>query len=95
MYFRKSTLKNLSQGAWLEYVRKIRHMDIDDATDYFGFGGNYPHKTFNSYEINFDTVSYERIEYNVIVQNAINEWEKMRKREKTMKYQMKNILIEN
>ncbi len=33
---------------------------------------------FPYYEINFDTASYERTEYNVIVQNAINEWEEMR-----------------
>lgn len=129
MYFRKPTLKNLSQGARLEYVRRLRHMNEDDVAEYFGFGGMYPRKTFKSYEtnyrepskerlkniaelyevsinaikkydfsnpidviyslmwleeefpyyeINFDTASYERTEYNVIVQNAINEWEEMR-----------------
>ena len=28
MYFKKPTLNNLSQGARLEYVRRIRHMDM-------------------------------------------------------------------
>lgn len=46
MYFRKPTLKNLSQGARLEYVRRLRHMDADDVAEYFGFGGEDPHKTF-------------------------------------------------
>lgn len=129
MYYRKPTLKNLSQGARLEYVRRLRHMNEDDVAEYFQFGGMYPRKTFKSYEtnyrepskerlkdiaelyevsinaikkydfsnpidviynlmwleeefpyyeINFDTTSYERTEYNVIVQNAINEWEEMR-----------------
>ena len=45
MYFRKPTLKNLSQGARLEYVRRLRHMDADDVAEYFGFGGDDPHKT--------------------------------------------------
>lgn len=129
MYFKKPTLNNLSQGARLECVRMIRHMNMDDVADYFGFGGNDPHKTFNSYEnnyrhpskerlkdiaklyeasinaikeydfsnpidviynlmwleeefpyyeINFDTDSYEKTEYNEIVQTVINEWKEMR-----------------
>lgn len=129
MYFKKPKLNNLSQGARLEYVRRIRHMDMDDVADYFGFGGNDPHKTFNSYEnnyrhpskerlkdtaelyevsinaikeydfsnpidviynlmwleeelpyfeISFDSDSFERNEYNDIVQKAMNEWKEMR-----------------
>lgn len=48
-YF-KSTLKNLSQGARLEYVRKHRYMSKDDVADYFDLGGKEQHKIFNSYE---------------------------------------------
>ena len=61
MYYRKPTLKNLSQGARLEYVRRIRHMDMDDVADYFGFGGMYPRKTFKSYETNYREPSKERL----------------------------------
>ena len=61
MYYRKPTLKNLSQGARLEYVRRIRHMDMDDVADYFGFGGRYPRKTFKSYETNYREPSKERL----------------------------------
>lgn len=35
MYFRKPTLKDLSQGARLEYVRRLRLMDADDVAEYF------------------------------------------------------------
>ena len=35
-YF-KPTLKNLSQGARLEYVRKLRYMSKDNVADYFDF----------------------------------------------------------
>lgn len=129
MYFRKPILKNLSQGARLEYVRRLRHMNADDVAEYFGFGGKDPHKTFNSYETNyrgpskgrlkeiaelyevsvnaikkydfnnpidviyfhmwleeefpyyeisFDSDSYEKTDYNAIVQNAIREWQQMK-----------------
>lgn len=129
MYFRKPTLKNLSQGARLEYVRRLRHMDADDVAEYFGFGGDDPHKTFRYYEnndrdsskerlmdiadlyevsvnaikrydfnnpidviyfhmwleeefpyyeITFDSDSFEKTEYNDIVQKAMREWKEMR-----------------
>lgn len=79
MYYRKPTLKNLSQGARLEYVRRIRHMDMDDVADYFGFGGNDPHKTFNSYENNYRHPSEGRLKeiaelYEVSI-NAIKEYD--------------------
>ena len=79
MYFKKPTLNNLSQGARLEYVRKVRHMDMDDVADYFGFGGNDPHKTFNSYENNYRHPSKERLKdiaelYEVSI-NAIKEYD--------------------
>ena len=79
MYFKKSTLNDLSQGARLEYVRRIRHMDMDDVADYFGFGCNDPHKTFNSYENNYRHPSKERLKdiaklYEVSI-NAIKEYD--------------------
>lgn len=79
MYFKKPKLNNLSQGARLEYVRRIRHMDMDDVADYFGFGGNDPHKTFNSYENNYRHPSKERLKdiaelYEVSI-NAIKEYD--------------------
>lgn len=61
MYFRKPTLKNLSQGARLEYVRRLRHMDADDVAEYFEFGGDDPHKTFRYYENNDRSPSKERL----------------------------------
>ena len=75
MYYIKPTLKNLSQGARLEYVRKYRHMSLDDAAEYFGLGGKDPHKTFNS---------YEKTDYNEIVQNAIREWQQMREKRQNL-----------
>ena len=61
MYYVKQTLKNLSQEARLEYVRKYWHMSADDVAEYFGFGGKDPHKTFNSYETNYRGPSKERL----------------------------------
>lgn len=79
MYYVKPTLKNLSQGARLEYVRKYRHMDADDVAEYFEFGGDDPHKTFNSYETNYRAPSKERLKetaelYEVSV-NAIKKYD--------------------
>lgn len=79
MYFKKPILKNLSQGARLEYVRRLRHMNQDDVAEYFGFGGTDPHKTFNSYETNYRSPSKERLKeiaelYEVSV-NAIKKYD--------------------
>jgi len=79
MYYVKPTLKNLSQGARLEYVRKYRHMSADDVAEYFGFGGKDPHKTFNSYETNYRAPSKGRLKeiaelYEVSV-NAIKKYD--------------------
>ena len=41
----KPTLKNLSQGARLEYVRKLRYMSKDDVADYFDLGGERKERT--------------------------------------------------
>ena len=75
MYFRKTILKNLAQGARLEYVRRLRHMNAE----YFGFGGKEPHKTFNSYETNYRWPSKGRLKeiaelYEVSV-NAIKRYD--------------------
>lgn len=61
MYYAKPTLKNLSQGARLEYVRKCRHMSAGDVEEYFVFVGKDPHKTFNSYENNYREPSKGRL----------------------------------
>ena len=44
-YF-KPTFKNLSQGARLEYVRKLRYMSKDDVADYFDLGGEMKRKNY-------------------------------------------------
>ena len=79
MYFKKPILKNLSQGARLEYVRRLRHMNQDDVAEYFGFGGTDPHKTFNSYETNYRSPSKGRLKeiaelYEVSI-NAIKKYD--------------------
>lgn len=79
MYYVKPTLKNLSQGARLEYIRILRHMSADDVAEYFGFGGKDPHKTFNNYENNYREPSEERLKeiaelYEVSV-NAIKKYD--------------------
>ena len=79
MYYVKPALKNLSQGARFEYVRKYRHMSADDVAEYFGFGGKDPHKTFNSYENNYREPSEGRLKeiaelYEVSI-NAIKKYD--------------------
>ena len=79
MHFKKPTPSNLSQGARLEYVRRLRHMDMDDVADYFGFRGYVPRKTFISYENNYRYPSKERLKdiaelYEVSI-NAMKEYD--------------------
>ena len=45
MFYIKPNLKNMSQGARLEYIREVRHMTKEDVAAYFGFGGKKPNKT--------------------------------------------------
>lgn len=76
-YF-KPTLKNLSQGARLEYVRKLRYMSKDDVADYFDLGGEGKEITISRYENNSRVPSNERLKelaklYNVSI-NAIKEY---------------------
>ena len=47
MYYAKPTLKNLSQGARLEYVRKPRYMSKHDVTNYFDLGGERKERTIS------------------------------------------------
>ena len=37
MFYIKPNLKNMSQGARLEYIREVRHMTKEDVAAYFGF----------------------------------------------------------
>ena len=76
-YF-KPTLKNLSQGARLEYVRKLRYMSKDDVADYFELGGERKERTISRYENNSRVPSNERLKelsklYNVSI-DAIKEY---------------------
>lgn len=79
MFYIKPTLKNLSQGARLEYVREFRHMSKEDVVAYFEFGGDEPNKTIRSYESNVRHPSKIRLEelaklYEVSI-NAIKEYD--------------------
>ena len=74
----KPKLKNLSQGARLEYVRKLRYMSKDDVADYFDLGGERKERTISRYENNSRVPSNERLKelaklYNVSI-NAIKEY---------------------
>ena len=76
-YF-KPTLKNLSQGARLEYVRKLRYMFKDDVAYYFNLGGERYERTISRYENNSWVPSNERLNelaklYNVSI-DAIKEY---------------------
>lgn len=57
----KPTLKNLSQGARLEYVRKLRYMSKDDVADYFELGSERKERTISRYENNSRVPSSERL----------------------------------
>lgn len=59
-YF-KSTLKNLSQGVGLEYVRKLRYMSKDNVADYFDLEGERKERTISRYENNSRVPSNERL----------------------------------
>lgn len=77
-YFFKPTLKNLSQGARLEYVRELRYMSKEVVAEYFDLGGDRPERTISRYENNSRIPSKERLEelanlYNVSI-NAIKEY---------------------
>lgn len=39
---------------------------------------------FTYYEISFDSDSYEKTDYNAIVQNAIREWQQMREKRQNL-----------
>ena len=62
MFYIKPNLKNMSQGARLEYIREVRHMTKEDVAAYFGFGGNEPNKTIREYENNTTSPSPSRLE---------------------------------
>ena len=83
MYFKKPILKNLSQGARLEYVIRLRHMNQDNVVEYFGFGGTDPHKTFNSYETNYRSPSKGRLKE--ISDDEYIEW--------NLNFEIENIIM--
>ena len=62
MFYIKPNLKNMSQGARLEYIREVRHMTKEDVAAYFGFGGKEPNKTIREYENNTASPSPSRLE---------------------------------
>lgn len=62
MFYIKPNLKNMSQGARLEYIRKVRHMTKEDVAAYFGFEGREPNKTIREYENNTTGPSLSRLE---------------------------------
>ena len=62
MFYIKPNLKNMSQGARLEYIREVRHMTKEDVAAYFGFGGREPNKTIREYENNTTSPSQSRLE---------------------------------
>lgn len=62
MFYIKPNLKNMSQGARLEYIREVRHMTKEDVADYFVFGGREPNKTIREYENNTTSPSQSRLE---------------------------------
>lgn len=62
MFYIKSNLKNMSQGARLEYIREVRHTTKEDDVAYFGFGGKKPNKTIREYENTTTSPSPSRLE---------------------------------
>ncbi|MBR2712117.1 MAG: helix-turn-helix domain-containing protein [Bacilli bacterium] len=62
MFYIKPNLKNMSQGARLEYIREVRHMTKEDVAAYFGFRGKEPNKTIREYENNTTSPSPSRLE---------------------------------
>lgn len=79
MMFLKPFLKNLSQGARLEYVREFRNMSKDEVADYFGFGGESKTRSISRYENNSRVPHNGKLEefaklYNVNI-NAIKEFD--------------------
>lgn len=62
MFYIKPNLKNMSQGAILEYIGGVRHMTKEDVAAYFGFGGKEPNKTIREYENNNTSPTPSRLE---------------------------------
>lgn len=74
----KPELENLSQGARLKYIRKLRYLEKDYVADYFELGGERKERTISRYENNSRVPNKERLEeladlYNVSI-NAIKEY---------------------
>lgn len=74
----KPELENLSQGARLKYIRKLRYLEKDYVADYFDLGGERKERTISRYENNSRVPNKERLEefaalYDVSI-NAIKEY---------------------
>ena len=74
----KPALENLSQGARLKYIRKLRYLEKDYVADYFELGGERKERTISRYENNSRLPNKERLIelanlYNVSI-NAIKEY---------------------
>jgi len=51
-YFFKPVLDNPSQGARIEYLRKLRGYSIENIAEYFGWGGEDPNETYRKWRTN-------------------------------------------
>ena len=61
-YFFRPRLENLSKGARLYFARKVKCMEKEDVTEYFGFTGKDPNRTIRDYESNRVEPSQSRLE---------------------------------
>ena len=59
MFYIKPNLKNMPQGARLEYIREVRHMTKEDVAAYFGFGGKEPNKTILQVQAQVDWKNWQ------------------------------------
>ena len=79
MFYVKPTLKNLSQGERLAYVRGLRHMTEEDYATYFEYGGDNPKKSIQNYESGRRCPRPKRLkeiaELYEVSQNAIKEYD--------------------
>lgn len=52
MFYIKTPLKNMSQGARLEFIREFRNMDPNDTAEYMGYSGKTSNKSIREWENN-------------------------------------------
>ena len=61
-YFFKPELENLSQGARLKFVRKLRYMSKSNVAEYLQLGGEKPTDSVDKYERNAREPQPQRLE---------------------------------